>query len=328
MKIYALTPIVSISLLIVTISAHDIISNNNNNNSSKFLRSLYHDDDNTKTSSYSKATIIANVNTNAANASANSNAESLVVTNSNIENRNKPCETINENNINKDVSVLSPAAMMSVPTFFSAPVLAECQINTFINPLNITSSLSSSTTISSFLWIAYVGDSLFRSPFLLLSSLLSGYKINSVDDESYLLGQRFKKKHDISTDGGTWSASETNKLHLDHVICCSHPNMTYTDIINFVGNHSVDVSNFCSVGIKTIDYDDDTITYISKLIGNHGTCFSWHWAPTISMAKSAIDGVFIDGYIHHPHAVFINSGIIMIILLFSLSIYIYNNNYY
>ena len=193
---------------------------------------------------------------------------------------------------------------MSEPSFFSARLFSSCHINQFINPLNIIST-SPSTSPPSYLWIAYVGDSLFRSPFLLLSSLLSGYTIKDVNDESYFLGNRFKKKHDMSTDGGTWSGSETNKIHLDHVICCSHPNMPYNENLDIVGDKSVDYSNFCTVGIKTIDYDVDTIDFISHLIGEHGTCISWHWAPFINMARTAISSIFLDGiiiydkYIHY-----------------------------
>ena len=74
--------------------------------------------------------------------------------------------------------------------YYNSNVFNSCNIS-YIDPESISSNISNT------MWIAFVGDSRIRSPFLFLASQLSG-NAQSLDSENYHLGDRYFNK---ITDG-------------------------------------------------------------------------------------------------------------------------------
>lgn len=143
-----------------------------------------------------------------------------------------------------------------------------------------------------FIWISFMGDSLLRSPFLLLSSQLTHFSIdsdnildNSIEEANlYKLGPRFHYTESKKERYEEWSASETMKLHLDHVICCP------------VDVHS---NQSCTIGIKDHDYNLPTANYVYEQIHqefNHSAvCLSWHFTPVLINLIDMLNTTFYNG---------------------------------
>lgn len=160
--------------------------------------------------------------------------------------------------------------------------MSQCHLEN-INIANI--QLNETSLGTSYLWISFIGDSLLRSPFLLLASQLSGSNRTNLenDEYSYNLGNRYHYKDLFKSKYNEWSASETMKLHLDHVICCP------------IGYH---ISKSCTIAIKEHDYTISTIEYLKSQIVNEfnekAICLSWSFQPLLTLFETYITSTYFN----------------------------------
>lgn len=218
-----------------------------------------------------------------------------------------------DSNFSDSISICSQVS--SSPYIFSSDMINSMekklkrfydkkQLNTFMNScrMKYINILSIKPVTSSYLWIPFIGDSLLRSPFLYLSSQLSGSHTihnSSIEDEKlYELGNRYHYKDVFPSKYNEWSASETNKLHLDHVICCPI---------------SLNNSISCVIGIQEYEYNISTLEFIKlqvrETFHNEAICFSWHFQPVLKWAEKTLRTTFLNNDSFIPQAIIMNMGL-------------------
>ena len=105
-----------------------------------------------------------------------------------------------------------------------------------------------------------------------------------------------------------WSAAETMKLHLDHVICCSHPHMRYG-------------ADKCVIGVKEVDFRNNVTEYVNNLMINQfrgaAVCLTWHWAPITIDTYNTLVQIYSDmnnttksrNDVVYPRGIILNPGL-------------------